>query len=346
MARISLIIPVHNGGRCFRRCLAALRRSTRKPDEIIVVADGCSDDSAAAARTFGAIVVETPVAGGPAAARNLGAAMATADVLLFIDADVACHRDSIARFEAFLSQHPTFSAVIGNYDDAPPAKGLLSRYKNLLQHFVHLEAPEETFTFWGACGAIRRTAFKELGGFDESFRRPSIEDIELGYRLRAAGHRIAHRREILVTHMKHWTARSLFVSDVFRRAVPWTVLIAERGVFDDALNIGLGERFKVAAAWLALALVPFSFWSHWAAFMAVILVLALLLANARFLRFLYRRQGWQVAVAGGAWHLFYHWYCGLGYVLGHLMTIKRRIGGTSSRSISSPQGKTLIDERS
>ena len=46
-------------------------------------------------------------------------------------------------------------------------------------------------TFWAGLGAIQRTAFLEAGGFDaEQYRAPSIEDVELGLRLAAAGARI------------------------------------------------------------------------------------------------------------------------------------------------------------
>ena len=74
---------------------------------------------------------------------------------------------------------------------APRLQGVVSQYRNLLHHFVHQHGNSEASTFWAGCGAIRRSVFEEMGGFDEQrFPTPSIEDIELGYRLRQAGHRI------------------------------------------------------------------------------------------------------------------------------------------------------------
>jgi glycosyltransferase involved in cell wall biosynthesis len=330
--RVSLIIPVHNGGRSFRRALTELGKSSRRPDEVIVVADGCQDNSAQVARRFGAFVIEVPKPMGPAAARNLAAARATGEVLVFMDADVAFHRTTIEQLVDHLIANPGIDAVFGNYDEAPTGTGLLSRYKNLLQHYVHLHAPQEAFTFWAACSAIRTDVFRKVGGFDPAFRQPSIEDIELGYRLRSAGHRIAHRRDILATHLKEWTAWSLLKSDLARRAIPWTRLIRRRGVFQEGLNIGRTERLKVAMVWLASAAFLMGWLSGWGFLLGVLLLVVVQWLNRAFLAFLWQQGGWRVALVGGAWHLFYHWYCGLGFLLGHL-----------GKPIKGPTGSESLD---
>jgi glycosyltransferase involved in cell wall biosynthesis len=81
-ARISVIIPVFNGGAAFGRCLTALWESDYANWECIVVDDGSVDSSAERAEQFGATVVrcERPQSG-PAVARNLGANSAEGDVL-------------------------------------------------------------------------------------------------------------------------------------------------------------------------------------------------------------------------------------------------------------------------
>ena len=67
-------------------------------------------------------------------------------------------------------------------------KIFLSQYKNLVHHFYHHRGKREASTFWSGCGAVRKQAFLDAGGFDvERYTRPSIEDIELGYRLIKAG---------------------------------------------------------------------------------------------------------------------------------------------------------------
>jgi GT2 family glycosyltransferase len=252
--RLSVVVPVHNGGEGLRLCLQALAASARPPDEVIVVDDGSTDGSAALAAALAARVLTTSAGPrGPAHARNRGAEAATGEVLVFIDADVAVHADTLARMEALLAGEPNVAAVFGCYDDHPPAHNPASLYKNLLHHYVHQHGAREAGTFWSGCGAVRRAVFRAASGFDEGYTRPSIEDIELGARLRQAGHRIRLCPEIQATHLKRWTLASLWRTDIFGRAVPWTRLILRQGRLSTDLNLDWRSRLSALAAWALLA---------------------------------------------------------------------------------------------
>ena len=124
-------------------------------------------------------------------------------------------------------EDPGLAAAIGSYDDAPGETNFLSQYKNLLHHYVHQTGNPEASTFWGACGAIRREVFLTMGGFNEEYSRPCIEDIELGYRLKRAGFTIRLEKELQIKHLKRWDIVSLVKTDFFSRALPWTALILE-----------------------------------------------------------------------------------------------------------------------
>ena len=121
--RVSVIIPVHDGGDAFRDCIARLAACTPPAHELVVVVDGGRDQSAALAAAAGATVIDLPESIGPASARNTGAQAATGDVLLFVDADVVVPPGLVGRVEAFLQDHPGIAAVIGSYDDAPADPG-------------------------------------------------------------------------------------------------------------------------------------------------------------------------------------------------------------------------------
>jgi hypothetical protein len=214
-----------------------------------------------------------------------------------------------------LDDRPDVAAVFGSYDATPGAAGTVSRYKNLLHHFVHQNGEAQASTFWAGCGAIRRRVFEELGGFDEErFRRPSIEDIELGYRLRRGGHRILLDKTLQGTHLKRWTLRSLLWTDVIGRAIPWSRLILESGQRMDDLNLRPGQRMSAALVGLAavcLALAPLR---TGLVAMAALALLTVIVLNRHLYGFFVREGGLAFAGACLLLHWLYYLYSMLAYL--------------------------------
>src|SRR5262249_55051857 len=129
-------------------------------------------------------------AAGPASARNAGARRARRDVLVFVDADVVIAPGSLERLARMFDERPSVAAIFGAYDEQPADPGFISQYKNLAHSFVHQASAGKAETFWAGFGAVRRDAFFAVGGFDERFTRPSVEDIDLGYRLTRARYEV------------------------------------------------------------------------------------------------------------------------------------------------------------
>ncbi|MGB5961010.1 MAG: glycosyltransferase family A protein [Coleofasciculaceae cyanobacterium] len=323
--KISVLIPVHNGGDSFVRCLSSLAQAVPAAHEIIVVADGDSDGSWKIAEEFGAKVLRIPTSGGPAKARNLGASVAQGDILFFVDADVAICTDAISQVAAAFSDQPELAALIGSYDDAPGASNFLSQYKNLFHHYTHQTASEEASTFWGACGAIRREIFLELGGFDESYRRPCVEDIELGYRLKKAGYRIRLCKELQVKHLKNWQPISLLRAEIFYRALPWTELILRDRQFVNDLNLKLSSRLSVLLTFGLLGTLVAAFWSSGFLVLAGVLSLLLLVINASVYRFFLQKRGVWFTVRVIPWHWLYFFYSGLTFIVGTIRYNYRKL---------------------
>ncbi|MBC8121357.1 MAG: glycosyltransferase family 2 protein [Gemmatimonadaceae bacterium] len=321
---ISIVIPVKNGGEAFRHCLAHIKAYVPPSIEVIIVADGDTGESLHLAQASGVQVLSTPQTSGPATARNLGARAARGDILFFVDADVAIGPDTLARVGEIFAQEPELAAVIGSYDDEPGAPNFLSQYKNLFHHHTHQIAREEACTFWGACGAIRREVFLALGGFDECYRRPSIEDIELGYRLKRAGHRIRLLKTLQVKHLKRWDTGSLLKADIFYRAVPWVNLILREGRMVNDLNLRLSSRLSVMMVYLLVGTLLVSL--GWIEVLALTAVLScsLLLLNAPTYRFFKRKRGLWFAVQTVPWHWMYFFYSGLAFSLGLANHVLRR----------------------
>jgi len=251
---ISVVIPVHNGMEHLRHCLESLRASELQPTELIVVDDGSTDDSASIAAGFGAKVLSTDGKSGPSRARNLGAQAAQGDILLFLDADVCVHADTISKIVLEFLRHPDVDAVMGSYDKKPSAPSYLSQFRNLMHHFVHQNSKRNATTFWAGCGAMRRLVFLEFGGFDEKYVSPSIEDIELGSRMAQADRKLVLNPNIQVTHLKRWNFGSMMRTDFFYRALPWSELSLRSGQMPNDLNLRISQRISVALVFLLIAL--------------------------------------------------------------------------------------------
>jgi GT2 family glycosyltransferase len=321
---VSIVIPVHNGGESFRQCLESLKQCIPADTEVIIVVDGGTDRSCQLAKEFGAKVIQLPFAGGPAQARNLGAAIATGDLLFFVDADVTLKADTLIRVIAIFQKQPKLDALIGSYDDAPGADNFLSQYKNLFHHYTHQTGSEDASTFWGACGVIRRDLFLAIGGFDKAYRHPSVEDIELGYRLKKMGSSIRLCKQIQVKHLKCWRVGSLLKAEVFYRGVPWTELLWRDRPFNNDLNLNHSSRLSLLLTYaLLLSLVAACWWLP-VLVIAIAISLVLLSLNWSVYRFFYQKRGGWFALRVVPWHWFYFLYGGFAFALGTLRYYLRK----------------------
>lgn len=285
MTALSIVVPATDAPATLDRCLAAIDRA------------GCADE---------VIVVDGPAHLSASAARNAGADRANGDIVVFVDADVEVHADAFQRIRAVFDAQPALTAVFGSYDDAPAADGVVSAFRNLLHHHVHHRAAGPAQTFWSGLGAVRRVAFRAVGGFDEQrFPLPSVEDIDLGVRLTARGAQILLDPAIQGTHLKRWTLRSMVETDVTLRGAPWVALILRSRRGSTALNLGWRHRVTAGACALAtLALLA----RRPATAAAALGVVASL--NHDLYALLARRRGLPEAVAGVALHMVHH-LCGV-----------------------------------
>lgn len=335
--QISIIIPVFNGGSRFLRCLSAVKTSTFTNVELLVVDDGSTDGSGLLARKFGARVLSTGGQAGPAAARNLGARLARGKLLFFTDADCELHPDTLARVSAHFAADPALDALFGAYDDSPAAPGLVAQYKNLFHHYVHHQANADASTFWTGCGAIRRDRFLALGGFDTArYRRPAIEDIELGYRLKKAGGRIRLDAAVQVRHLKAWTLPALLKSDIFDRGIPWTRLMLRDRVFAKDLNLQTHNRVSVVAVYgllLALLLGPVQPLGLPVAAALAGLLLAL---NFHLYRFFARKRGLWFALQTIPLHWLYYFYNGVAFGAGLLLHAAEQLNPGAVPAVEPP----------
>lgn len=313
--RLSVIVPVLNGDEKFRKCLQSIQQSHRMPDELIIVIDGEDANSYNIAESFTNQIFVNQETKGPAIARNIGAKASTGDILIFFDADITVHKQTIGKMESYFETHAEVSALIGSYDNEPAEQNFMSQYKNLMNHYVHQHARLEASTFWGACGAIRRDAFFAVDGFNEQFTRPSMEDIELGYRLVDAGYLIHLVKDILVTHHKRWTPLKLLRSDIFDRAIPWSKLLLTQNRLTNDLNIDVTSRWSTILVYLLPLTLISSVLIPLLSILMIVWVCALLWLNRETYRFFFRHRGMVFFVRSLFWHWLYFFYSGTVFVM-------------------------------
>jgi GT2 family glycosyltransferase len=270
------------------------------PEEVIVVEEG----------------------GGPADARNRGAARAGGDVLVFVDADVVVHRDAFSRIRQAFETDSALAALFGSYDDDPSDPGTVSQFRNLLHHHVHHEGAGPTTTFWAGLGAVRRDLFEAIGGFDaERYRVPSVEDIDLGTRLTAADHRILLDPSVQGTHLKAWSLAGMVDSDLWHRGVPWVELLLRHGTGSSALNLGWRHRASAVVSVVAAVSLLRGRLRRAAVALAVLVAL-----NRSFYALLARRRGRLEAVAGVGLHALHHLVGALSVPIALVEHLRRRDG--------------------
>ncbi len=303
---VEIVIPTTRPRVLVEHVLPALARCVPAPADVVVVLDGCGEESGWTGRT-----IRLPQRRGPAAARNAGVAAATAPVVLFLDDDVLVPPDLIGRVEAYFSD-PAVVAVTGTFAPAtgPGAENLCSRYKNDYMGYVCGEHAAPTRTLLTAVCAVRRDAFEAVGGFDVSIAEATVEDIELGQRLALRG-RVAYDPALAVVHLKRYTPWGLAVShwrrsrDMARLllAKSFATRMADLSRSRDALALPVGFALGVGLVALALAsplLYLLGLTPVVAAGAGALALWAAFAVNVPFLTFLARRSGAVYALAGGS----------------------------------------------
>ena len=312
--RLTVIIPVYNDRENLLQCLDALDTSDLDSYELIVVDDGSTDGSEKVAQNRVDTWLTMQSNQGQAAARNLGAQKANADWLFFLDADITVETDTLSKIIRAIEQNPEFSAPFCSHQPDTPARNFLYRYRNILHHYTHQVSNTEAATFCGGFGAIKKDVFLGCGGFDPD--RRFMEDVDLGYRLHQAGHRIRLCADIQLTHLKQYSLAGLIRSDVLQRAVPWTHVMLNRKVFRNDLNTSSNNILSLVLVYLMLLLLilPIEAGIKWS--LEGLLLIVFWWLNRRFIGYVRRHCGSLFALKSLGMLAFQHFYSGIGVIIG------------------------------
>ena len=213
MTTLSALTLVRNRQAHLDRLVEGLMLSASPPDELIVV-----DLSDASVRLppLGFPVRVERLAGDAlplAAARNLAAALASGDILLFLDVDCIVSSAVCDRMQAVLAEHDAVICPEVLYLPAGAVRpGPLSEVDLSAAGRPHPvrpfpregESPEgNPGLFWSLAFALRRSTFHRLGGFDETYVGYGAEDTDLGFRIAREGLPLLFAGGVPVFHQHH-----------------------------------------------------------------------------------------------------------------------------------------------
>ncbi len=208
--RVSVIIPTYRRRDHLQKVLGQLALQTRQPSEVIVV-----DASPAADRPGEKAIsgyppwlryVVVPESGNISKQRNAGLQRSAGDIVLFLDDDVEFGPDLIAAYlDAFWETHAAgINGVVllpnEKRSTAPKFLNPLAIQYPGAPNYQAFDGICETDVICTASFAATRSALWEVGGFDEQIHG-SLDDVDLGIRMRKAGFRVIHHNRPQVLHL-------------------------------------------------------------------------------------------------------------------------------------------------
>ena len=206
---VSVITPVYNGRRFLRGTLESVARQTMAPLELIVVDDGSSDGSIDVLDGFTPpfpVRVVRQANKGQSAARNHGARVASGEFLAFLDQDDEWTPRHLERLTGLFREQPEVGWAYSDFDEFDESGTIVTR--SFLVEFGFTSAKRTLLSCVQAdlmvlpsASVVRRSAFLEVGGFDEELS--GYEDDDLFVRFFRAGWVHRFMRESLTRFRIH-----------------------------------------------------------------------------------------------------------------------------------------------
>lgn len=217
---ISIIIPNYNGEEILQKNLPKVLDSVKAYKkgivEIIIPDDPSTDKSFEVIEKFISGITEKHVVGKTCSNKdkslsgfsknvNRGVSLATGDILILLNSDVAPHKDFLAPLLKHFDDPKVFG--VGCMDESIEdgqtvlrGRGIASWKRGFLMHSAG--KLNKTNTFWISCGsgAFRKSIWDTLGGLNELYNPFYWEDVDLSYRGVKAGYKILFEPESKVIH--------------------------------------------------------------------------------------------------------------------------------------------------
>jgi glycosyltransferase involved in cell wall biosynthesis len=274
--RFSVVIPAYNAAATLARALDSVVAQSVPAFEIVVVDDGSTDTTAAAAEAYAAAHPASPIRvirqtnAGVAAARNAGATAASGDWLAFLDADDWYTPERLQYHADWIAVDPALDLVTGDYEYRDSDGKLLGT--SMAQHDagrrllargqarVMLDAPDDLRAFvadhFGDTHtlSVPRARFLQLGGYPRGFK--VCEDVHLLVRLVAASRKlgvVCANHGVYLIHSGSATRKNPVAAQI-ENVRTLTDLVARSADLPAPIRHGVAERMASARYNLGAAL--------------------------------------------------------------------------------------------
>lgn len=198
--RISVVIPAYNEEKLIRKCLDALLTQTRPVDEIIVVNNNSTDNTATIAKTYDGVTVIDEKRQGITYARSAGFDHAHGDVIARIDVDsIAAPTWAAAIEKSFLSD-PAVDGVAGDaaVAEISPSGKFWGQWTYRLARRYHQRSMQILPLMFGFNSAIRKSAWDAIKSELTEDGTKIQEDLEITICLLKSGRIIKHAPDMIV----------------------------------------------------------------------------------------------------------------------------------------------------
>jgi GT2 family glycosyltransferase len=210
--RVSVVVCSRNGSRTIRECLEGLRRIEYPDYEVIVVNDGSQDDTGRIARGYGVRLINTGGVG-LSVARNIGLAVATGEIVAYLDDDAAPDQHWLSYLAATFLR--TSHAGVGGPNISPATHDAvaecIAEAPGAPMHVLRTD--EEAEHIPGCNAAFRKAALAAIGGFDARFRVAG-DDVDVCWRIQEAGGTLGFSPGAMVWHSRRTTLKRYWTQQV------------------------------------------------------------------------------------------------------------------------------------
>lgn len=290
---VSIIISVHNAKRTIRTTLQSVFASTLKHFEVIVIDDASTDGTRDICQEFPIRTIQLTKNCGPAVGRNTGVRESRGEVILFLDSDITFDPDLLERMITYMDKDPTLAGVGSFSSPIPLNPSFFAKYFAIQDHFSTIawrlgkKERARHQSIYTRCGSITRKVFDEVGGFNEEYKKPSIEDYEFSTRMKDE-HGVLYDKSLVNRHHFPETMSKIFsryhrnTQEMFQLVIKRK--IKKRGRFEDDAKVRLLIGISVMLLFFGFIQPPLIFCS-------LLLFLVAIMMRRKLLHFFYLNGG-------------------------------------------------------